>query len=75
MRIKIYTHSTTFIYISSSKLTENPARSQIGDHSERTGLFIMLRVNVVRSVQIKHPEEFGHILYILSYEIFHIYYS
>jgi len=73
MRIKIYTHPTTSMCISFLKLTENPARSQKGDPSERTGLFIMLCVNV-RSVQIKHPEEIGHILFILNYELFHNYY-
>jgi len=74
MRIKIYNHPTTFMCISFSKLTENTARSQRGDPSEKRDLFIMLSVNV-RSVQIKHPEEIGHILFILNYENFHNYYS
>jgi hypothetical protein len=74
MRIKIYTHPTTFMCISSSKLTENPLRSQIGDPSERIDLFIMLCVNVVRSVQIKRPQECGHILFVLNYELLHNYY-
>ena len=60
---KKYTYPTTFMCISCSKLNENPSSSQIGDLSERTGLPVMLCVNVVRSVQIKPLEEFGHITF------------
>ena len=40
-----------------------------------TGLHIMLCVKVLRSVQIKHLEEIGHILFVLYYELLHNYYS
>jgi hypothetical protein len=63
------------MFISCSKVTDNPSSSQNGDPSEGQVCPLCRALTLLGSAQIEHLEEIGHIVFVLNYELLHNYYS